>query len=85
MSVATVEPTLDAVKTEDRQLILDLLRVIQGLKCCSTYAVNPAPKGYEVVGWLPSDRDSEVTHEFLELIEQVKHVENMLKSYLTRF
>ena len=65
------EPALDAVKSEDRVMVLDVLRVMQGLKCCSTYAVNPAAKGYEVVGWLPSDRDSEVTHEFLELIEQV--------------
>ena len=65
------EPALDAVKSEDRVMVLDVLRVMQGLKCCSTYAVNPAARGYEVLGWMHSDHDAEVTLEQLDLIAQV--------------
>ena len=65
------EPALDAVKSEDKMRVLDVLRVMQGLKCCSTYAVNPAARGYEVLGWMHSDHDAEVTLEQLDLIAQV--------------
>ena len=68
------DPTLDAVKSEDRAMVLDVLRVMQGLKCCSTYAVNPAARGYEVLGWMHSDHDAEVTLEQLELIGQVNNL-----------
>jgi hypothetical protein len=65
------EPTLDAVKLEDRPMVLDTLRVMQGLKCCSAFTVNLAAKGYEVLGWVHTDRDTDVKLDDIELIQQV--------------
>lgn len=65
------EPTLDAVKTEDRPMVLDVLRVMQGFKVCSTFTVNLAPRGYEVLGYIHTDREVEVKHDDTELVQQV--------------
>lgn len=67
----TSEPTLDAVKLEDRPMMLDVLRVMQGLKCCSAFTVNLAARGYEALGWVHTDRDVDVNMESLELVNQV--------------
>ena len=65
------EPTLDAVKAEDRPMVRDVLRVLQGLKICSTFTVNLAAKGYEILGWVHTDRDIDVQTESVELVQQV--------------
>lgn len=72
----TSEPTLDAVKEEDRAMVRDVLRVIQriGAGACSSYAVNVVPKGYEVVGWIRGDRDVEVPYDELGLVELVNEL-----------
>lgn len=67
----TSEPTLDAVKLEDRPMVLDVLRVMQGLKYCSAFNVNLAARGYEVLGWIHTDRDLDVKTEDLDLVQQV--------------
>ena len=73
MSATTgaTEPTLDAVKAEDRPMVLDVLRVMQGFKCCSAFTVNLAPRGYEVLGYIHSDREVDVKAEDTELAQQV--------------
>lgn len=65
------EPTLDAVKAEDRPMVRDVLRVLQGVKVCSTFTVNLAPRGYEILGWVHTDRDIDVNTETVELVQQV--------------
>jgi hypothetical protein len=62
----------DTVKTEDKQMVLDILRVIQGLTCFNNYNLNVAPKGYELLAWLKKDEDgnSEVFYDDLSLVEQ---------------
>lgn len=73
MSAVTgaTEPTLDAVKADDRPTVLDVLRVMQGFKCCSAFTVNLAPRGYEVLGYIHSDREVDVRAEDTELVQQV--------------
>ena len=69
---AATEPTLDAVKAEDRPMVLDVLRVLQGLKFSSAFTVNLAPRGYEVLGYIHTDRDQvDVKLEDTELVQQV--------------
>lgn len=70
-TVAAAEPTLDAVKAEDRPMVLDVLRVMQGFKSCCAFTVNLAPRGYEVLGYVHSDREVEVKAEDTELVQQV--------------
>lgn len=72
-TAAVAEPTLDAVKAEDRPMVLDVLRVMQGFKSCSAFTVNPAPRGYEVLGFINSEREREVEvkAEDTELVQQV--------------
>lgn len=68
----TTEPTLDAVKAEDRPMVLDVLRVLQGLKFSSAFTVNLAPRGYEVLGYIHTDREQvDVKLEDTELVQQV--------------
>jgi hypothetical protein len=67
----TLEPTLDAVKGDDRPMVLDVLRVLQGLKFSSAFTVNLAPRGYEVLGYIHTDREVDVRLEDTELVQQV--------------
>jgi len=46
------EPTLDAVRPDDKQMIKDVLRVWQGLSYCTTFTINLVSKGYEVLSYL---------------------------------
>lgn len=64
------EPTLDAVKPDDRQMVKDVLRVLQSLSYTTTYTINLAPKGYEILAYLNKD-GVEVIYEDLGLTEQV--------------
>ena len=69
---AATEPTLDAVKIEDRPMVLDVLRVLQGLKFSSAFTVNLAARGYEVLGYIHTDREQvDVKLEDAELVQQV--------------
>lgn len=72
-NAGATEPTLDAVKAEDRPMVLDVLRVMQGFKCYSAFTVNLAPRGYEVLGYISSEREREVEvkAEDTELVQQV--------------
>ena len=74
--MAEKEPTLDAVKDEDKGIIRDILRVIQGMEWCSTFAVNVAHKGYEIVCWINTEGEgeTEVSYEDLGLIQQVNEL-----------
>lgn len=70
------EPSLDAVKEDDKRTVLDVLRVMGeiGNNACSAFVVNLAPKGYEVIGWVRTDRETEVPFDELGLIEQVNEL-----------
>lgn len=75
------EPTLDAVKAEDRPMVRDVLRVLQGLKICSAFTVNLATRGYEVIGWFHTDRDVDVNFEDVELVHQVNPLRVRVMGY----
>jgi hypothetical protein len=68
----TTAPPLDAVKSDDRPMVLDVLRVLQGLKFSSAFTVNLAPRGYEVLGYIHTDSEQvDVSLEDTELVQQV--------------
>ena len=75
------EPTLDAVKAEDRPMVRDVLRVLQGLKICSTFTVNLAARGYEVIGWFHTDRDIDIKFEDVDLVQQVNPLRVRVMGY----
>ena len=67
----TMEPHLDAVKSEDKVLVRDVIRLIQTLKKCTTWTINVVPKGYEILCWINTNDDVDITLDELDLIQQV--------------
>jgi hypothetical protein len=63
------ETLLEAVKADDRQMVGDILRVLRSLSYCTTFTINLAPKGYEILSYLNKD-GVEVAYEDLGLLEQ---------------
>ena len=68
MTDAQIDAKMDLVKPDDKHLVRDVLRVIEGFGCCSSYVISAAQRGYEVLGWVSTE---EVLYEQMELIEQV--------------
>ena len=68
MTDAQIDAKMDVVKPDDRGMVRDVLRVIEGIGCCSSYVITTAQKGYEVMGWINVE---EVQFEQMELIQQV--------------
>lgn len=66
-----LEAKLVAVKSEDKPLVMDVIRVVQAFKACSDYTVNPAPRGYEVLCWVKTEEELEMALEEVELINEV--------------
>ena len=65
------EPHMDAVKTEDKPLVRDVIHVIRTLNKCSTWTLNVVPNGYELLCWIRNQSDTDVTVDELDLIQQV--------------
>ena len=65
------EPHLDAVKSDDKVLVRDVIRLIQTLKKCTTWTTNVVPRGYEILCWINTKDDVDITLDELDLIQQV--------------
>lgn len=64
------EPTLDAVKEDDKGMVRDVLRIGNALSYTKTWTVNIVPKGYEILCYL--DKGTvDVLFEDLELFEKI--------------
>jgi len=67
-----VEPVLDGVLAEDKSTIRDVLAVLNSLKICSSWSVNPTTQGfYDISGIIDLKKDIEIDLEDLELIQKV--------------
>lgn len=63
---------LDAVDTEDKPLVKDVITVLNSLKCCSGWVVNVVPKGYEILGWVNNTKeDISIGIDDLDLLQKV--------------
>jgi hypothetical protein len=66
-----LEAKLVAVKSEDKPMVMDVMRVVQALKCCGDYTINVAPKGYELLCWLRGEEEVELSMDEAGLLNDV--------------
>jgi hypothetical protein len=67
--------SLEGVKSEDQQLVNDIIDVIQAMRLCSTWTIVVVPRGYEIQAWIDTkNEDVEVASSDLDLIHQVNNV-----------